>query len=521
MPTATSEDSEKLASTKFSVTKRVDRGQKKKRYIQLSSSGIRCTNGSKVKWEHALNDVLGMEEVASGEGKPPRVTITVRQQYTFDCESESQLQRMLSVLERFSRLGQTKSVESSGGGSREGTMAVGRGDAQGVSGIGGGEEGRYSLERERGGAEGREEGGDGTTASGSISGRRKKRLGPDDFEQLKVIGKGGFGKVVQVRKKDDQKVYAMKMLKKSEVYRRKQVEHTKVERDILCSCTHPFLVRLHYSFQTHDKLYLVMDYVNGGELYYHLRNAGRFPEHLAKFYIAEVVLGLDYLHSRNIIYRDLKPENILLDSDGHIRITDFGLAKVCRDSLGEEQSAATFCGTAEYMAPELLTSGKYGKAADLWSVGVLLYEMLTGKVPFHAVNRKALYENTLRGDLHFPHFVSPDAKELLKGLLLKDPEDRLGAGSLGMSAVKIHRFFRGVDWDKLEKKEGISPPFKPRVVEGELDTGNFDKHFTNLPLKSSHGMSSEGHTVSSGNGEEGRGRSEDFEHFSYSGPLDG
>jgi len=295
-------------------------------------------------------------------------------------------------------------------------------------------------------------------------------VGKDDFELLKVIGKGSFGKVMQVRKKDDGQIYAMKVLRKEAIIARKQVDHTRAEKAILQKIRHPFIVKLNFAFQTEDKLYMVLDFVNGGELFFHLKNEGKFSEERIRLYAAEISLALNHLHSMDIVYRDLKPENILIDSDGHICITDFGLSK---EITPEEGATHTFCGTPEYLAPEVLKGQGHGCPVDWWSLGTLIYEMFTGLPPFYSQNINIMYQKILNGELRFPDFMSPDACDLLEGFLTRDPAKRLGSD---FNQVKNHPFFKGIDWDKLERKE-IVPSFKPKV-SGKMDTDQIDPMFT-------------------------------------------
>lgn len=300
----------------------------------------------------------------------------------------------------------------------------------------------------------------------------EKKVTKDDFELLTVIGKGSFGKVMQVKKKDDGKIYAMKVLRKEAIIARKQVAHTRAEKSILQKIQHPFIVSLHYAFQTKDKLYMILDYVNGGELFFHLKKEGRFNENRVKFYAAEITLAMDHLHQLGIVYRDLKPENILLDSDGHICITDFGLSK----EINVQEGTHTFCGTPEYLAPEVLKGLGHGIAVDWWSLGTLIYEMLTGLPPFYSQNINIMYQKILNGELRFPTYVSQEAKSLLEGLLTRDVDKRLGSGSDGGKNVKNHPFFRDIDWERLEKRD-IEPPWKPKV-KSETDTSQIDTVFT-------------------------------------------
>jgi len=307
-----------------------------------------------------------------------------------------------------------------------------------------------------------------------------KPLSANDFELLKVVGKGSFGKVMQVRKKDTNRIYAMKVLNKKDIVERQEIQHTLSERNVLIQATSPFLVGLKFSFQTPEKLYLVLDYMNGGELFYHLQNEQTFSEERASFYTAELVLALKHLHKYNIIYRDLKPENILLDSNGHVALTDFGL---CKENVSSDDTTNTFCGTAEYLAPEVLTGQGYGKAVDWWSLGILFYEMTTGLPPFYSENTNLMYKKILHNKLLFPQGYSELGQSLVRGLLERDPRRRLGGGPADAIEVQRHPFFEGMNWEKLYKKQ-YKPPFKPKV-ESESDTSNFDPCFTeSLPVDS-------------------------------------
>lgn len=305
-------------------------------------------------------------------------------------------------------------------------------------------------------------------------------LTPNDFELLRVIGKGTFGKVLQVRKKDTGNIYAMKVLSKQTVLLKKQVKNTKTERKVLELIDHPFIVSLKFAFQTQDKLYMVLDYFTGGELFFHL-NKGRFKEDRAQFFAAELVLSLECLHAHGIIYRDLKPENILLDEDGHVRLTDFGLSK---ESVSEGEVTHTFCGTPHYLAPEIINRQGYGKEVDWWSLGTLLFEMVTGLPPFYHTNVKKMYENICYAKLVFPPHLSENCKSILSALLDRKPERRLGHGPLGSANVKAHPFWEGIDFPKLLAKE-IPPRFKPKVTEGKMDIKNVAKCFTQLKVTDS------------------------------------
>eukprot|EP01116_Phalansterium_solitarium_P006319 TRINITY_DN18623_c0_g1_i1.p1 TRINITY_DN18623_c0_g1~~TRINITY_DN18623_c0_g1_i1.p1 ORF type:complete len:417 (-),score=86.55 TRINITY_DN18623_c0_g1_i1:265-1515(-) len=301
--------------------------------------------------------------------------------------------------------------------------------------------------------------------------KEPKRITQDDFELMAVVGKGSFGKVMQVKKKDTGEIFAMKVLKKESIIARKQVAHTRAEKSILQKIQHPFIVRLHYAFQTPEKLYMVMDYVNGGELFFHLKRAGRFSEERVRFYTAEISSAIAHLHSLGIVYRDLKPENILLNMAGHIQITDFGLSKEIN-----AEGTTTFCGTPEYLAPEVLKGQNHGQAVDWWSLGTLVYEMLTGLPPFYSQNINAMYQKILSFDLKFPAYMSPDAQSLLSGLLQRDPDSRLGSGANGFANIKQHPWFSVYDWAKLDRLE-YEPPFKP-LVNDIADTTQIDSFFT-------------------------------------------
>lgn len=302
----------------------------------------------------------------------------------------------------------------------------------------------------------------------------------DDFILMKVIGKGSYGKVMLVRHKGGEGVYAMKMLRKENVIKRNQVEHTKTERNVLEAVSHPFIVTLHYAFQTPKKLYFVLEYCPGGELFFHLSRAGRFSEGRCRFYTSEILLAIEYLHRLNIIYRDLKPENILLDADGHVKLTDFGLSK---EGIQDNFSAKSMCGTPEYLAPEILDKKGHGKAVDWYSLGALMYEMLTGLPPFYTRDREKLFERIRRGELNYPSYIHGVAKDLLQSLLRGDPSKRLGGGPGDGEEVKLHFFFSGIDWTAIQQRR-VTPPFKPNVSQVG-DVKYFDKEFVDLPVVNS------------------------------------
>uniref|UniRef100_A0AAZ3PWB0 non-specific serine/threonine protein kinase n=1 Tax=Oncorhynchus tshawytscha TaxID=74940 RepID=A0AAZ3PWB0_ONCTS len=354
-----------------------------------------------------------------------------------------------------------------------------------------------------------------------------KRKTMNDFDYLKLLGKGTFGKVILVREKANGKYYAMKILKKEVIIAKDEVAHTLTESRVLKNTRHPFLTSLKYSFQTKDRLCFVMEYVNGGELFFHLSRERVFSEDRTRFYGAEIVSALDYLHSAKIVYRDLKLENLMLDKDGHVKITDFGL---CKEGITDAATMKTFCGTPEYLAPEymlnrgrwwqmgevgrrwlgnleiytaalclshrdtiqfiliicsysmicvsvqVLEDNDYGRAVDWWGLGVVMYEMMCGRLPFYNQDHEKLFELILMEDIKFPRTLSSDAKSLLSGLLIKDPNKRLGGGPDDAKEIMGHSFFTGIEWQDVYDKKLI-PPFKPQV-SSETDTRYFDEEFT-------------------------------------------
>jgi len=262
----------------------------------------------------------------------------------------------------------------------------------------------------------------------------------------------------------------MKVLNKSTIIARNEVEHTKSEKSILMKLEHPFLVKLHYSFQTPDKLYFIMDYINGGELFFHLQKDKKFTEERVRYYSAEIVAGLEYLHTAGVIYRDLKPENLLLTREGHIIMTDFGLSK--EGLHDKDDRTGTFCGTPEYLAPEVLEGKGYGKAVDWWSFGTLVYEMLTGLPPFYCEDVQEMYTKIMTADLEIPASMSDEASDLLTRLLDRNDDTRLQ----DPQQIKNHPFFSSIDWDLLIQKK-LTPPYIPEV-RADDDTRNIDPAFT-------------------------------------------
>ncbi|XP_056906760.1 RAC-beta serine/threonine-protein kinase isoform X1 [Takifugu flavidus] len=327
--------------------------------------------------------------------------------------------------------------------------------------------------------------------------KSRTKVTMSDFDYLKLLGKGTFGKVILVKEKATGVYYAMKILRKEVIIAKDEVAHTVTESRVLQNTRHPFLTvgyqsqllsllfkclynccfsslqTLKYAFQTHDRLCFVMEYANGGELFFHLSRDRVFTEDRARFYGAEIVSALEYLHSCNVVYRDLKLENLMLDKDGHIKITDFGL---CKEGITDGATMKTFCGTPEYLAPEVLEDNDYGRAVDWWGLGVVMYEMMCGRLPFYNQDHERLFELILMEEIRFPKSLAPEGKELLNGLLRKDPKQRLGGGPDDAKDVMSHRFFTSINWqDVIEKK--LIPPFKPQVMS-ETDTRYFDEEFT-------------------------------------------
>ncbi|KAJ2005420.1 cAMP-dependent protein kinase catalytic subunit [Coemansia thaxteri] len=289
-----------------------------------------------------------------------------------------------------------------------------------------------------------------------------------DFEVFRTVGTGSFGRVRLVRHQATNKYYAMKVLKKSHVVRAKQVEHVNSERGILAECDCPFIVRMLGTYQDRVNLYFFMEYVVGGELFTYLRRYHRFPPPVAKFYAAEVLLALEYMHARNIIWRDTKPENILLDHRGHVKLTDMGFAKKVVDRTW------TLCGTPDYLAPEVIQAKGYGRSVDWWALGILIFEMIAGYPPFYDEDHYRLYEKILAGRIQWPAQFDPVARDLVSRLLTADLSRRLGNLHRGSADIKEHRWFAEVDWDRLAAREIPAPLIPPQNVEG--DTSNFDKY---------------------------------------------
>uniref|UniRef100_A0A8C8CTI5 Protein kinase C n=1 Tax=Oncorhynchus tshawytscha TaxID=74940 RepID=A0A8C8CTI5_ONCTS len=314
------------------------------------------------------------------------------------------------------------------------------------------------------------------TGSGETKVESHVRLGITDFTFLQVLGKGSFGKVMLARLNSSERVFAVKVLKKDIILQDDDVECTMTEKRVLslAGC-HPYLTQLYCCFQTLDRLFFVMEFVNGGDLMFHIQKSRKFEEGRACFYTAEITSALMFLHSKGILYRDLKLDNVLLDKDGHCKLADFGM---CKEGMFEGVATGTFCGTPDYIAPEILQEMLYGPSVDWWALGVLLYEMLSGHAPFEAENEDDLFESILNEEIIYASWLSADAVNILKAFLTKNPARRLGcmAEEGGENAVTSHAFFIGIDWDKLNRRE-LEPPFKPRIKTAE-DVNNFDPDFT-------------------------------------------
>lgn len=307
---------------------------------------------------------------------------------------------------------------------------------------------------------------DGGVASDAL--REYFPLNLDQFNVGVTLGTGSFGRVKFSTHKEAGSIWAIKMLKKSEVIRLQQTEHMLSEKRILASLDHPFIVTLAGTFQDERYLYMALEYVVGGEFFTHLRNVGKLENPDAKFYAAQVSLIFEYLHQRDFIYRDLKPENLLIDAVGYLKITDFGFAK--RVAF----KTYTLCGTPEYIAPEVLLNKGHGKGVDWWTLGILVYEMLVGQPPFVDDDPMGIYQQILNGKVNFPRFIDRNAKSLVKKLLMADLTKRFGCMKNGAADVKGHKWYIGLEWQALYEKQ-LTAPHMPRVA-GSSDTSNFDPY---------------------------------------------
>ena len=300
--------------------------------------------------------------------------------------------------------------------------------------------------------------------------KKKMKIKVKDFEKLKTVGLGSYGRVRLCKQKKTGEIFVMKILKKNEIIKQKQVDHVYSEFNILSTLKHPFIVQLvGFNFEDPKYIYFVLEYIQGGELFTLLRTKGTFPVPQTKFYIAHIITIFEYLHSKNIVYRDLKPENILINKNGYLKLTDFGFAKIL-----ENEKTYTLCGTPEYLAPEIILNKGHGKAVDWWTLGILLYEMLVGIDPFSDDDPMKTYQKILKGKINFPKTIDKDAKSLIKHLLTQDTSKRFGCLKNGVKDILNHRFFDGFDWKNFVYLT-LTPPYIPDV-KSEDDTSNFEKY---------------------------------------------
>ncbi len=302
-----------------------------------------------------------------------------------------------------------------------------------------------------------------------------------DFIKLKVLGKGSFGEVLLVKLKANNKYYAMKILVKKQVKLRHQEAHTKAERDLMVKINCPFIVNIKFAFQDEYKLYIITEFMQGGEMFFHLHKEKKFSNGKARFYIIEIILAIEFLHKHNMLYRDLKPENIMVDANGHIKLTDFGLSKMFTKS---KEKAFTICGTPQYLAPEILSDDGYDNSVDWWSLGCVMFEMLVGKAPFRIPKGSYLSADLYKKKITIPEYVTPEAKDLISKLLIPNPKNRLGYGKDGAQKIKDHPYFEGINWqDAWDRK--LQPPLIPQL-KNETDLSYFDKMFTNEKIEGSN-----------------------------------
>jgi len=311
----------------------------------------------------------------------------------------------------------------------------------------------------------------------------------DDFNLLTIIGRGSYAKVVQAEHKQTKQIYAVKIIKKEMFTDDEEIDWVQTEKSVFETATnHPFLVGLHSCFQTDSRLFFVIEFIPGGDLMYHMQRQRKLPEDHARFYSAEIILALHFLHSKSIIYRDLKLDNVLIDADGHIKLTDYGM---CKENIGPGVTTQTFCGTPNYIAPEILRGESYGFSVDWWALGVLMYEMMAGRSPFNISaaeendqnTEDILFQHILEKPIRIPRTLSVKAASVLKAFMNKDPKERLGCKDdleEALEDMKNNSFFKGaIDWELLALKQ-IMPPYNPNV-ESDRDLQHFDRQFTEEP----------------------------------------
>nr|KAF7423576.1 hypothetical protein H0235_008859 [Vespula pensylvanica] len=328
-----------------------------------------------------------------------------------------------------------------------------------------------------------------TVTGADNSNDMQRQYSLNDFELIRVIGRGSYAKVLMVELKRTKRIYAMKVIKKALVTDDEDIDWVQTEKHVFeTASNHPFLVGLHSCFQTPSRLFFVIEFVRGGDLMFHMQRQRRLPEEHARFYAAEISLALNFLHEKGIIYRDLKLDNVLLDHEGHVKLTDYGM---CKEGVRESDTTATFCGTPNYIAPEILRGEDYSFSVDWWALGVLLYEMLAGRSPFDIAGASEnpdqntedyLFQVILQKTIRIPRSLSVKAASVLKGFLCKDPAERLGCGKRPSAFFDIvtHSFFKAIDWEMLEQKQ-VTPPYKPRL-DSDRDLANFPPEFTDEPV---------------------------------------
>ncbi|TNJ26358.1 Kinase, AGC Akt [Giardia muris] len=530
---------------KFDVIKTSSRGKRQQRSLVFTTKAIQNVAGNTVQWERPAPEVHGLHRATR---EPKAFVLSFLTTYRFDMESAEQVAAVTSAFQKLG-LGGVYTDDAvvnyvlAGGGDEDERGGKGR--------DGKGEEGKEDRDRDRpprttildddldenieyvreskllaremDALPEREvlEGFKNPVAAykfirppifPQVPASHARLMRPQNFELVSTVGKGSFGKVFLVRRVDDNRFFAMKVLKKRNILDRRQLEHLKAEHNILQSFQHPNMVKLYHSFQTRTRIFLVTNFATGGELFHHLKKIGRFPEPLAVFYLAQIVLVVEYLHKHDIVFRDMKPENLLLDNHGNILLTDFGLSKTgisADDSGAGGVCSGSFCGTPDYLSGEIISGVPHGKMVDIWALGALLFEMLVGSAPFSFASslntnvgnsRSELYRRILKNTIVFPSYVSPECKDFVVHCLARRPKDRLN-----FEAIRKHRVFlkHKIDFDKLFHKE-ITPPFKPKLdpscvlaIDGKLVKNpadnvykyvspdalvvNFDPRFTSEP----------------------------------------